>query len=117
MEVASTWVQVRKIETATARLKLARLRAEGHPSRDTVRQQGMIRVCECDLKVKTLAQEIADIEEQQARRELNKARLETRTRLKFLDLNNIVYAYHRKLELSRLTLLTDWNGTIETVKG
>ena len=77
----------------------------------------MIRVCECDLKVKTLAQEIADIEEQQARRELNKARLETRTRLKFLDLNNIVYAYHRKLELSRLTLLTDWNGTIETVKG
>ena len=29
----------------------------------------------------------------------------------------IVRVYHRKLELSRLTLLTDWNGTIETVKG
>ena len=75
MEVASTWVQVRKIETATARLKLARLRAESHPSGDTGRQQGMIKVCECDLKVKTLAQEISDIEEKQARRELEKARL------------------------------------------
>ena len=29
----------------------------------------------------------------------------------------IVHVYNRKLELSRLTLLTDWNGTIETVKG
>ena len=28
LEVASTWVQVRKIEAATAKLKLARLQAE-----------------------------------------------------------------------------------------
>ena len=79
LEVASTWVQVRKIETATARLKLARLRAENYSPGDAGRRHGMINVCKCDLKVKTLAQEVADIEEQQARRELEKARSCTRS--------------------------------------
>ena len=56
LEVASTWVQVRKIEAATAKLKLARLQAE--KTDVPHHKEALVEVAKCELRVKQLEEEV-----------------------------------------------------------